>query len=146
MAYNTELFDAHGRVIRSIVSNTAKDGSGTSYFPLLDSDAHTQVDVLSGAIGHNITGIGHGVKTVSTAGTDEVLAVSTAAKVVIIQAQTDNTGAVAVGAIGVDATVATGNGVLLYAGDSVTLEIDDLVDVYVDATVAGEGVRYTYLT
>ena len=66
--------------------------------------------------GHNITGIGHGVKTVTTAGTDVVLAASTVAKVVIIQAQTDNTGVIAVGASGVD------------------------------ATVNGEGVRYTYLS
>lgn len=93
-----------------------------------------------------VTSIGHGVKTVTTAGTDVALAASTPAKVVIIQAQTDNTGAIAVGASGVDATVATGSGVLLYAGDSVALEIDNLADVYIDATVNGEGVRYTYLT
>jgi len=31
-----------------IKSNTAKDGSGSSYYPLLDSDGHLQVDVLSG--------------------------------------------------------------------------------------------------
>ena len=97
--------------------------------------------------GHNITSIGHGVKTVTTAGTDVALvATSTPAKVVIIQAQTDNTGAIAVGGSGVDATVATGTGILLYAGDSVTLEVDDLADVYIDATVNGEGVRYTYLS
>ncbi|PJB52883.1 MAG: hypothetical protein CO099_10175, partial [Bdellovibrio sp. CG_4_9_14_3_um_filter_39_7] len=36
------------------------------------------------------TTIGHGVKTVTTAGTDEALAASTACKRVIIQAQTDN--------------------------------------------------------
>ncbi len=99
-----------------------------------------------GKVGHDKTGIGHGVKTVTTAGSDEALAASTTAKVVILQAQTDNTSAVAIGATGVDATVATGNGILLYAGDSMTLEIDNLADVFVDALVAGEGVRYTYLT
>jgi len=31
-----------------IKSNTAKDGSGSSYYPLLDTDGHLQVDVLSG--------------------------------------------------------------------------------------------------
>jgi len=102
--------------------------------------------VEKNTVGHDKTGIGHGVKTVSTNGTDEALAASTAAKVVIIQAQSDNTSAVAVGASGVDATVATGNGLLLYAGDwSPPLEIDNLADVYVDALVAGEGVRYLYL-
>ena len=101
---------------------------------------------IIGRVGHDKTGIGHGVTTVTTAGTDVVLAASTAAKVLIIQAQTDNTGAIAVGASGVDATVATGTGVLLYAGDSIVMEIDNLADLFVDATVSGEGVRYTYLT
>lgn len=113
------------------------------------------VDVLSiavgsniiGKVGHDKTGIGHGVKTVTTAGTDVALvASSTPAKVAIIQAQTDNTGVIAVGATGVDATIATGTGVVLYAGDSITLEVDDLVDIFIDSTVSGDGVRYTYLT
>lgn len=101
---------------------------------------------IIGRVGHDITGIGHGVKTVTTAGTDEALAGSTTCKRVVIQAQTDNTSGVAVGATGVDATVATGNGVLLYAGDVFELEIDNLADVYVDSLVNGEGVRYTYFT
>jgi len=93
-----------------------------------------------------ITGIGHGVKTVTTAGTDVALASTTACKRVIVQAQTDNTGFIAVGATGVDATVATGTGVLLYAGDSIELDIDDLADIFIDSTVNGDGVRYTYFT
>ena len=52
--------------------------------------------------------MGHGVKTVTTAGTDVALAGSTNAKYATIQAQTDNTGYIAVGASGVDATEATG--------------------------------------
>jgi len=120
---------------------------GTNWYQVNESVAlvaASGVDI--GSVGHNKTGIGHGVKTVTTAGTDVVLATSTAAKVVIIQAQTDNTGVIAVGGSGVDATVATGTGIALYAGDSVTLEIDNLADVYIDATVNGEGVRYTYLS
>lgn len=93
-----------------------------------------------------VTGIGDGVKTVTTAGTDEALATTTACKKVIIQAQTDNTGIIAVGASGVDATVATGTGVALAAGEAIELEITDLADIYIDSTVNGEGVRYTYLT
>lgn len=95
-------------------------------------------------VGHNTTGIGHGVKTVAVAGTDEALAASTAAKWLIIQAQTDNTGLIAVGATGVDATVATGNGVGLAAGESMTLLVDNLADIFIDSTVSGDGVRYTY--
>jgi len=114
-----------------------------------------QVDVVAalptgantiGRVEHTSTGIGHGVTTVTTAGTDVVLAASTPAKMVMIQAQTDNTGIIAVGASGVDATVATGSGVALAAGDSITLPIDNLADIFIDATVNGEGVRYTYTT
>lgn len=95
---------------------------------------------------HSITGIGDGVKTVTTAGTDEALAGSTACKKVDIQALTDNTGTVAVGASGVDATLGTGTGIVLYPGDTYSLEIDNLSDIYVDSTVNGEGVRYVYYT
>jgi len=98
-------------------------------------------------IGHDVTGIGNGVKVVTTAGTDVCLvAVSTPAKIVIIQAQTDNTNGVAAGAVGVDATIATGTGVLLYAGDSIVFGVDDLLDIYIDSLVDGEGVRYIYFT
>lgn len=89
-------------------------------------------------------GIGHGVKTVTTAGTDVALAASTACKKVDIQAQTDNTSLIAVGGSGVDATVATGTGILLNPGDFYSLEIDNLADVYIDSLVNGEGVRFTY--
>jgi hypothetical protein len=116
-----------------------------------DSSAPMPVGVGAGSavvgkVDHTTTGIGHGVKTVTAAGTDLVLAASTPAKWVTIQAQTDNTGIIAVGATGVDATVATGTGVALAAGESVTLPIDNLADIFIDATVSGEGVRYTYGT
>jgi len=110
------------------------------------------VDILSiaagtniiGKVGHDITTIGHGVKTVTTAGTDLALAASTACKKVDIQAQTDNTSIIAVGASGVDATVATGTGIILYPGDTYSLEIDNLADVFIDSLVSGEGVRFCY--
>lgn len=114
-----------------------------------------QVDVVAaipagtnaiGKFGHDITGIAHGVKTITAAGTDEALAGSTTAKEVTIQSQTDNTGLIAVGGSGVDATEATGNGIILYAGDSVTIQCDNLADIFIDASVSGEGVRYFYLT
>ena len=55
-------------------------------------------------------------------------------------------GWIAVGATGVDATEATGTGVLLDAGESITMPVDNLADVFIDATVSGEGVRFTYGT
>lgn len=102
---------------------------------------------MANPVGHDTLGYGNGVKTVTTAGTDVALVSAiTWAKWVIVQAQTDNTGYVAVGASGVDATVATGTGVLLAAGENVTLPARDLKDIYIDATVSGDGVRYTYGT
>jgi len=134
-----DVQDHKGRQVTPILGNTVKDGSGTFYFPVVDSDGKL-------VSADTITGIGDGVKTISNAGTDEALAASTTAKAVIIQAQTDNTNKVAVGATGVDATVATGTGIILDPGDTITLPCDNLADIYVDALVSGEGVRYTYLT
>lgn len=92
------------------------------------------------------SGIGHGVKTVTTAGTDVVLASTTPCVSVTIQAQTDNTGVIAVGGSGVDATIATGTGNVLEAGESISMDISNLNLIYIDSTVSGDGVRYTYLT
>ena len=47
VAYNTLKDDAYARPIYPVLCNTAKDGSGTWYFALVDSDSHLQVDALS---------------------------------------------------------------------------------------------------
>lgn len=99
-----------------------------------------------GKVDHTTTGIGHGQKTVASAGTAEPLADSTAAKWVAVQAYRANTAMVAIGGVGVDATAASGTGVTLAAGEAITLAVDNLADVYIDATVSGEGVRFTYGT
>ncbi len=49
MPANTDLEDEKGRIIGPVLCNTAKDGSGTWYYLLIDSDGHLQVDVLSTA-------------------------------------------------------------------------------------------------
>lgn len=86
-----------------------------------------------------------GRKVVTTAGT-AVAMVSTTTPVswVIITAETDNTGVIAVGASTVVATVLTRRGIPLSAGDSATLATVDLLNVYLDATVSGDGVTYCY--
>lgn len=96
-----------------------------------------------GKVDHSTTGIGHGKKTVTAAGTDEALASSTACKWVIVQAYHSNTGYIAVGGTGVDAA-AGGDGVYLSPGQSATIMTDNLADVFIDSTVNGEGVRFTY--
>jgi hypothetical protein len=91
--------------------------------------------------------VSDGRKVVTTAGTRVALASSTACKEVVITAETDNTGIVAVGAAGtVVATIATRTGVPLNAGDSIVLQIDNLADIGLDATVSGDGVTFTALS
>src|SRR3990167_2104974 len=155
MAKLKNTFDTAQSILNEALDKTARawktllygyDGSAWKSLHV-DTDGDLQVDVLTMPVIttiHGITGIGHGIKTVTTAGTDEALAGSTVCKKVIIQSQTDNTGLIAVGTSGVDATEATGTGVILYAGDALEIEIDNLADVYIDATVSGEGVRYSY--
>lgn len=102
-----------------------------------------------GRVGHDSTGIGHGVETCDSAGTGQAIVTSsTPAKRVNVQAQTDNTDAIAVGAsAAVDAAVATGNGLLLSAGDwSDWINVTNLNQVFFDALVTGEGVRFMYET
>ena len=85
-------------------------------------------------------------KTVTTAGTAETLVSSSVpAKSVIITAETNNTGVIAVGGSSVVAALSTRRGTPLLAGDSVAFPVDDLLYVYLDATVNGDGVTYTYL-
>lgn len=92
-----------------------------------------------------LTTIGDGVKTVAAAGTAEALSAS-ARRVqwLVIQAQSDNTNLVAIGASGVLATEATGDGILLEPGEKISLYSVDIADIFVDALVSGEGVRFFY--
>lgn len=48
MAYNSTIDKATDDIL--IYGNTAKDGTGTSYVPIVDSDGQLQVDVLSSAL------------------------------------------------------------------------------------------------
>ena len=89
-------------------------------------------------------GISDGRKTVTSAGTAVPLASSTTCKKVIIVAETDNTGLIVVGGSSVVASLSTRRGIPLSPGDSIEISIDDLADVYIDSTVSGDGVTYTY--
>ena len=117
--------------------------SNTTYS---NGDAAIMQSDINGALKttHNVTGGGDGVTTDDTSG--QVLGGDVACKKIDIQAQTDNTGVIAVGFTGVDATVATGTGIILYAGDVYSLEINNLNLIYIESSESGEGVRYTYFT
>lgn len=105
----------------------------------------TMVDSDEGALNpvSVATGIGDGSKAVTTAGTRErLVAASTPCKRVDITAKNANTGAIFIGG----ATVSSTSGAYLYAGDNMRLDIDDLYKIYIDSSVNGEGVQFTYLT
>ena len=87
------------------------------------------------------SGLGNGAKTVTTAGTAVVLGTSTPVVSVTIKALRANTGNIYVGATGVTAA----NGFILERGSSVSLDIDNLADIFLNSDVSGEGVSFLYL-
>jgi hypothetical protein len=89
-----------------------------------------------------------GRKVVASAATAEALGtVGPTYDVIVITAETDNTGVIAVGGSDVVAALATRKGTPLIAGQAITLDIDDtqlgLEQIFIDATVTGDGVTYT---
>lgn len=92
------------------------------------------------------SGISSGRKVVTTAGTAVTLASSTSCREVVITAEDDNTGSIVVGDSGVIASQSTREGIPLAAGDSITLEVNNLASVYLDSEVNGEGVTYLAVT
>ena len=111
------------------------DSANALKVKLVDSSAIDIGDVE--ITGHST--IGHGSNTdVGTSA--EVLTSSTACKHVDIMAATANTGIIYVGGSG----VASSTGIALYAGDVYSLDIDNLNDVYVLASVNGEDVQWVY--
>lgn len=84
-----------------------------------------------------------GRKVVASAGTAEALAASTSIREVVLTAETDNTGYIVVGDANVVAALATRKGTPLAAGQSMTVEVNNLAKIYLDSTVSSDGVTYT---
>ncbi len=86
-----------------------------------------------------------GRKVVATAGVAEPLA-ATSFEVdwVISTAELDNTGLTVFGDSTVVASLSTRLGTPLYASDTVVLHAVDLNEVYIDSTVTGDGVTFTF--
>jgi hypothetical protein len=84
--------------------------------------------------------INHGQNDTVSSSTAEILTSSTACKHVDVMAAIANTGIIYVGGSGV--TAATG--IALYPGDTYSIDIDNLVDIYVLSSVNGENVQYVY--
>lgn len=88
-----------------------------------------------------------GSKNVTTAGTRVQLTTTTGTYChwVVVTARPANTGKIVVGGAAVVATAGSEVGApILSAGDSCGLEINDLSKVWIDSTVNGEGVSFTY--
>lgn len=88
--------------------------------------------------------IGDGLKDITTAGTREALAASTACKKIEITANLDNVGIVCVGGNTVVAAVVGRRGIPLNQGSNITVYIEDLASVYLDVVNSGDGVTYIY--
>lgn len=92
------------------------------------------------------TVLGSGRKTVTTPGTAEKLTSAvTVCRKVILTAPVNNGGEVYVGDSSVSAVASSQKGLLLLPTGSATIDIDDVSKIWIDATVAGEGVTFTYL-
>ena len=90
-------------------------------------------------------GVTDGRKAVTTAGTAEQIGVASKhVAQVNIQAETNNTGIMAVGASAVVAAEGSQRGTMLLSGESMTLFDVDMGDIYIDATVSTDGVTFTY--
>jgi len=123
------------------IAKTAPYGWDGSSMVQLKVDSNGILSVQQG-----YTNMGDGRKVVSTAGSAETLASSTACKRVTIMAETDNTGYIVVGSSTVVAAQGTRRGIPLMRGQSITIDIDNLADIYLDTTVNGDGVTYIYFS
>jgi hypothetical protein len=84
--------------------------------------------------------IGHGKNDGVSSSTAEALTSTTACKHVDVMAALANTGIIYVGG----ESVAANTGIALYPGDVYSIDIDDLADVYVIASVNNEDVQWVY--
>jgi hypothetical protein len=89
------------------------------------------------------SGAHNGTKTVTTAGVAvPIVAVTTPCFSVVIEALDSNAGFIYVG----DSGVTSANGSALDAGESVTMDVENLLPIYLNASVSLDGVRFTYLS
>lgn len=101
--------------------------------------------------------VGDGRKTVTAAGTAVTLATATtvtagqnpgptanSVRDLRVTALSTNTGVIVVGGSTVVAAAGTRRGTPLSAGDTVSINLADLSKLYIDATVNGEGVSFSY--
>lgn len=141
---NTEYIDdSNGFTVASskglaIMGLATSDAVDVGDIGALRMDVNRNLGVTASAdIPTTLTG---GSKTVTTHGTAEALGTTLAIKSIYIRAKATNTSFICIGDSSVDE--ATNQQIVLYANDSITLDISNRLTVYVDADVDGEGVDY----
>lgn len=142
--------DADGKIILSsgasvgldTSNNTVKLDSSNNEVKLDSSNNTVKIDSSNNVVKQNAPStFGQGSKDVTTAGTAEALAGSTACIRAVIRAKDANTGKVYVG----NSSVSSSNtGIVLNAGDAYEMELDNLNKIYIDSDTNGEGVTYSY--
>ena len=109
------------------------------------ADLNATVNLITGfatsALQGPPTAIGDGRQTDDTSRTQFSAQACTK---VDITAELDNTDVVVIGGSGVVAALSTRTGTPLNAGDSYSLTIDDMDNLYIQSIVSGEGVTFTY--
>ena len=126
-------------------NNPITQGDGTGGTLAMDEASVNGQNVKIQHVRNLYVSITSGRRTVTTAGSAVPVAASvTRIRRVEITAETDNTGVIVVGGVGVVAAQATRQGTPLNPGDTMTIEIDDLNKVYIDTTVNGDGVTFNY--
>ena len=80
--------------------------------------------------------------TTLTHATNGINTTETAAKEVIIQADSDNTGYIMVGSSGAAADT---NGIRVNAGDTLILPITDISNIFIDASAASQNVNVSII-
>ena len=122
---------------------TVENAGGADAVNIQDGGNSITID---GNVGLTVEGtISDGRKTVAAPGTPEALSpVLLPCSRVDVQALSTNTGVVVVGGATVVAAAGTRRGVALAANQVFSFSIDNLAKVFLDVTVAGEGVSYTY--
>jgi len=126
---------------------------GVQYNMLVNEDgSKSPIDQTSGQMitTHGITGMVSGDNATISNSTAEQLDGSTsgldvACRRVDIMAHTSNTGYIFVGDSGVVAN-GSGGGISLAAGDFYSIDVDNLNDIWLIATVDAENVTYNYFT
>lgn len=135
-ALRTNIYGSVGyNATDNVFQNQIYGYDGTNILPIkTDASGNLLVSVTSGG-GVNLT---NGQVTVVSAGTRVALGGSTAIGHVVVKANSGNGGNIFVG----NNTVTSSNGLILEAGESVDINIDDLADVYVDTDNSGDGVSF----